>query len=321
MRHSNDAQARGFGFLAAAIFDGSRGPSAPNAPGRRPDPTGTTGSRRVYGDAPGRPGRVHLDGRPHQGAAAASGAPTLVWEALEHGEKVECLDCIAVVAPLLYDCERQEPRDRGVVAAAPHLRRVRPRRGLSADDADARRRLEPGASRLRRLRARRVPRGARRRGVRDGRDERHRPGRASRRGQRARPLERRRRRRACDRARRRDPSVRLAALESAVAINSFSSVGARRARSTTDGTAEVRRSAIEVLDGTCASERWLRWRQPRQHDADPACPRGSRAMRSAHSATRRVHDGPPDSRTERSRHLRARPGANRAAKAVDLPVV
>jgi HEAT repeat protein len=36
-------------------------------------------------------------------SAAASGAPTLVWETLEHGEKVECLDCIAVVAPLLYD--------------------------------------------------------------------------------------------------------------------------------------------------------------------------------------------------------------------------
>jgi HEAT repeat protein len=36
-------------------------------------------------------------------SAAASGAPTLVWETLEHGEKVECLDCIALVAPLLYD--------------------------------------------------------------------------------------------------------------------------------------------------------------------------------------------------------------------------
>ena len=36
-------------------------------------------------------------------SAAASGAPTLVWETLEHGEKVECLDCIALVSPLLYD--------------------------------------------------------------------------------------------------------------------------------------------------------------------------------------------------------------------------
>jgi hypothetical protein len=36
-------------------------------------------------------------------SAAASGAPTLVWETLEHGEKVECLDCIPTVALLLYD--------------------------------------------------------------------------------------------------------------------------------------------------------------------------------------------------------------------------
>jgi HEAT repeat protein len=35
--------------------------------------------------------------------AGGGGAPTLVWEALEHGEKVECLDCISAVAPLLYD--------------------------------------------------------------------------------------------------------------------------------------------------------------------------------------------------------------------------
>jgi HEAT repeat protein len=36
-------------------------------------------------------------------SAAASGAPTFVWEALEHGEKVECLDCIPAVAQLLQD--------------------------------------------------------------------------------------------------------------------------------------------------------------------------------------------------------------------------
>jgi HEAT repeat protein len=36
-------------------------------------------------------------------SAAASGAPMAIWETLEHGEKVECLECISVVAPLLYD--------------------------------------------------------------------------------------------------------------------------------------------------------------------------------------------------------------------------
>lgn len=36
-------------------------------------------------------------------SSALSGAPTRIWEALEHGEKIECLDCISYVAPLLYD--------------------------------------------------------------------------------------------------------------------------------------------------------------------------------------------------------------------------
>src|SRR3954465_14666088 len=30
-------------------------------------------------------------------------APTEIWRALEHGEKVECLDCIPAVSKLLYD--------------------------------------------------------------------------------------------------------------------------------------------------------------------------------------------------------------------------
>ncbi len=34
---------------------------------------------------------------------AASGQPTAIWQTLEHGESVNCLDCIGAVAPLLYD--------------------------------------------------------------------------------------------------------------------------------------------------------------------------------------------------------------------------
>jgi HEAT repeat protein len=34
---------------------------------------------------------------------ASSGAPTAIWQTLEHGETVQCLDCIGAVAPLLYD--------------------------------------------------------------------------------------------------------------------------------------------------------------------------------------------------------------------------
>ena len=68
-----------------------------------------------------------------------SGAPTLIWETLEHGEKIECLDCIAVVAPLLYDCEREEPGDRRLVAPSPHPRRLRAGRGVRADAPHPRR--------------------------------------------------------------------------------------------------------------------------------------------------------------------------------------
>ena len=43
--------------------------------------------------------------------AAVSGAPTMIWETLEHGEKVECLDCIPLVAPLLYDATSAKTRE------------------------------------------------------------------------------------------------------------------------------------------------------------------------------------------------------------------
>lgn len=46
-------------------------------------------------------------------AAAASGAATNIWETLEKGEKVECLDCIPSVEPLLYDAN---PRTREIAA-------------------------------------------------------------------------------------------------------------------------------------------------------------------------------------------------------------
>jgi hypothetical protein len=38
----------------------------------------------------------------HIMSVVKSGAPTEIWQALEHGEVVECLQCIGVVSPLLY---------------------------------------------------------------------------------------------------------------------------------------------------------------------------------------------------------------------------
>jgi hypothetical protein len=38
----------------------------------------------------------------HIQSVAASGAPMAIWEALEHGESVECLECIPAVSTLIY---------------------------------------------------------------------------------------------------------------------------------------------------------------------------------------------------------------------------
>lgn len=45
--------------------------------------------------------------------AASSGASTAIWEILEHGERVECLNCIPAVEPLLYDAN---PKTREIAA-------------------------------------------------------------------------------------------------------------------------------------------------------------------------------------------------------------
>jgi HEAT repeat protein len=66
-----------------------------------PDPN-AHGFASVYGNVP--PDQAEALSSPDViKSAAASGAPTLVWEALEHGEKVECLDCIPSVSLLLFD--------------------------------------------------------------------------------------------------------------------------------------------------------------------------------------------------------------------------
>jgi HEAT repeat protein len=86
--------------LAAATFVHDARSDSPAAP-REVTPTGS-GFAGVYGVLPA--DQVEFVSSPDTiKSAALSGAPTLVWEALEHGEKVECLDCIATVAPLLYD--------------------------------------------------------------------------------------------------------------------------------------------------------------------------------------------------------------------------
>ena len=56
----------------------------------------------IYGSVP--PDQIEfLTTKDRIMSVARGGQPTAIWEALEHGERVECLDCISVVAPLLYD--------------------------------------------------------------------------------------------------------------------------------------------------------------------------------------------------------------------------
>jgi hypothetical protein len=60
------------------------------------------GVAAVYGNLP--PDQVEFLSSPDRiMSIAASGSPSAVWETLEHGEKVECLNCVSAVEPLLYD--------------------------------------------------------------------------------------------------------------------------------------------------------------------------------------------------------------------------
>ena len=60
------------------------------------------GVQAVYGNVPA--DQVEFSPRPTASSAStSSGAPTDIWQTLEHGEAVQCMNCIGAVAPLLYD--------------------------------------------------------------------------------------------------------------------------------------------------------------------------------------------------------------------------
>jgi HEAT repeat protein len=89
-------------FLAGCVFAAAAtlATDATSAP-RQDTPTGS-GFAGVYGTIPVDQAEF-LSSTDAIKSAAVSGAPTLIWETLEHAEAIECLDCISVVAPLLYD--------------------------------------------------------------------------------------------------------------------------------------------------------------------------------------------------------------------------
>jgi HEAT repeat protein len=70
------------------------------------------GTQAIYGNIP--PDQVEfLSTGDRIKSVAASGSMMAIWETLEHGERVECLDCIPSVEPLLYDAN---PRTREIAA-------------------------------------------------------------------------------------------------------------------------------------------------------------------------------------------------------------
>lgn len=87
-----------WGAAALLVAGGARGQAAPRQV--TPD-VDAGGFASVYGQIPASQAEF-LSTPDSIKNAAATGAPSLVWEVLEHGESVECLDCIPVVAPLLY---------------------------------------------------------------------------------------------------------------------------------------------------------------------------------------------------------------------------
>lgn len=93
----------GYAFAAllgsAALFGGSEAKSDTLA-------DNVTGVRSVYGNIPVDQAE-NLSTGDEILKVTASGAPSAIWETLERGERVECLNCIPAVEPLLYDANAQ----------------------------------------------------------------------------------------------------------------------------------------------------------------------------------------------------------------------
>jgi HEAT repeat protein len=260
-RHNMFQFAMGCVLAAAATFTAADASSAP----REVTPNGT-GFAGVYGTQAANSAEF-LSSPDAIKSAAVSGAPTLIWQTLEHGERVECLDCIAFVSPLLYDAN---PKNREI--AAWWLRRrifgvfgagevYEQTLNTLATDSDPLRRMYAANAVGEFLHGAGVPSVAQAL-LNDG-DPRVRAASASALG-----------RLNDDGAGAlgsamadKDPGVKLAALGAAGRINSFTSI-AQVAALTSDPTAEVRRRAVEVLDGLQASDTIAAVAAVAQNDTD-----------------------------------------------------
>ena len=249
-------------FLAAATALATNDASATPRP---VTPSGT-GFQGVYGSIPADQAEF-LSSPDAIKSSVLSGAPTKIWETLEHGEYVECLDCIALVAPLLYDGNAKNReiaawwlrrRIFGVFGAGEVYEQTL---NTLATDSDPLRRMYAANAVGEFLHGAGVPSVAQAL-LHDG-DPRVRAASASALG-----------RLNDDGAGAlgaamadTDPGVKLAALGAAGRINSFTSI-AQVAALTSDPTAEVRRRAVEVLDGLQASDTIAAVAAAAQNDMD-----------------------------------------------------
>lgn len=99
-----------FGLLAGLALGLSSLVSGTNATATTAESVAST--QKIYGNIP--PDQAeHISSSDRIKSAVAGGSMMAIWETLEHGERVECLDCVEVVAGLLYDAN---PRTREISA-------------------------------------------------------------------------------------------------------------------------------------------------------------------------------------------------------------
>ncbi|MBN9160496.1 MAG: HEAT repeat domain-containing protein [Myxococcales bacterium] len=109
-RSRTEAKLGYFGLIASMAFACASIVSSGDATANTSE--NIAGTQRVYGAIP--PDQIeHISTSDRIKSVAASGSMMAIWETLEHGERVECLDCIPVIEPLLYDAN---PRTREIAA-------------------------------------------------------------------------------------------------------------------------------------------------------------------------------------------------------------
>ena len=248
-------------FLAAAALATTDAGATP-----RPVTPSGTGFQGVYGSIPA--DQAEFLSTPDGIKSAVLGAaPTKIWETLEHGEFVECLDCIPLVAPLLYDGNAKNReiaawwlrrRIFGVFGAGEVYEQTL---NTLAGDSDPMRRMYAANAVGEFLTGAGIPSVAQAL-LHDG-DARVLAASASALGRLNDDGAGALGQAMADS----DPSVKLAALGAAGRINAFTSI-APVAALTTDATPEVRRRSIEVLDGLNAKDTIAAVAAAAQNDAD-----------------------------------------------------